>query len=71
MESYEARLDAGRLALAQGGWSEAEGIFEPLAAERETAETLDGLGAARWWLGDVEGALDLRMRAVAAYHRQG
>lgn len=57
---YEARLDAGRLAPARGGWEEAKGAFELLVAERETAEALDGLGMARWWLGDVDEGLDLR-----------
>lgn len=55
MGSRETPLEAARFALSRGDWAGAQQAFEVLAAERETAEALDGLGAARWWLGDIDG----------------
>jgi len=71
VDPHERRLEEGWLALSTGSWEEAHAVFELLAAERETPEALDGLGAARWWLGDPDGGLELRKRAVARYRRQG
>src|SRR5262249_53903449 len=50
-------------ALEQGDWERARKLF---AAAGESAEALEGLGLAAWWL-DEESALDARERAYRLY----
>src|SRR5262249_8223146 len=54
-------------ALEQGDWERARKLF---AAAGESAEALEGLGLAAWWL-DEESALDARERAYRLYRERG
>src|SRR5260221_12174345 len=53
--------------LAGGAWSEARRAFEAALAERESAEALEGLGLAAWWLDDGETVFESRERAYKLY----
>ena len=53
--------------LAGGAWSEARHAFEAALAERESAEALEGLGLAAWWLDDGETVFESRERAYKLY----
>ena len=53
--------------LAGGAWLEARGVFEEALAERESAEALEGLGLAAWWLDDGETVFGSRERAYKLY----
>lgn len=68
MTAEETTLDAGRRALAEGGWEEAADRF---GAAGDGAEALDGLARARWWLSDIAGAVEAWERAYAGYRRAG
>jgi DNA-binding NarL/FixJ family response regulator len=63
-------LSAGRRALAAGDWSAAAAAFELAATTVASADAFGGLGLARWWLRDVEGAIDARTRAYSALLRE-
>lgn len=52
-------------------WHAARTHFQAALREGESAETLDGLGLAHWWLNDVGAAHDCRARAYLAYKEQG
>jgi DNA-binding CsgD family transcriptional regulator/tetratricopeptide (TPR) repeat protein len=64
-------LAAGAAALAAGRWDEARIAFEAALAERETAEALDGLGEALWWLCDARSSIRHRERAYVKFRRAG
>ena len=57
--------------LAGGAWSEARGAFEAALAERESAEALEGLGLAAWWLDDGDTVFESRERAYKLYLDDG
>jgi LuxR family transcriptional regulator, maltose regulon positive regulatory protein len=57
----------GHEALDEGRWSEARELFEQALRDVESAEALEGLGKACWWLDDVERVLDARERAYRGY----
>lgn len=58
---------AGNDALARGAWGEARADFESALRTRETAEALEGLGIAAWWLDDAAVVFDARERAYRLY----
>ncbi len=70
-------LAAGDAALARGAWDDARASFEEVVRTTEgdvahaTAEALEGLSWAAWWLEDVEACLDARERAYLAYRDRG
>ena len=64
-------LRAGRAALARGAWAEARASFEAALGEGESAEALEGLSWAAWWLDDVDACFDARERAYRAYRAAG
>jgi LuxR family transcriptional regulator, maltose regulon positive regulatory protein len=66
-----ATPSAGRAALARGAWAEARASFEAALAEEETAEALEGLSWAAWWLDDVDACFDARERAYRRYREDG
>jgi DNA-binding CsgD family transcriptional regulator len=68
--SARERLDAGSVAMARGDWATAQDEFQSAWSETESAEALDGVGRALWWLGDPGGALELRARAFALLRRE-
>lgn len=59
----------GRAALMRGHWAEARAAFEKALAVDVSPDALDGLGLARWWLGEPAAAVELRGRAYAALRR--
>jgi DNA-binding CsgD family transcriptional regulator len=61
----------GKAALDSGRWAEARAAFEAALSEGETAEVLDGLGEALWWLGEPLAAVEHRERAYVAFRRAG
>jgi len=64
-------LSAGREAIARGAWEEARVFFEAALRKEETAEALEGLGMAAWWLDDAAVTLDIRERAFHLYRQRG
>lgn len=64
-------LSAGRAALARGAWEQARASFAAALAAEETAEALEGLSWAAWWVDDVEACFDLRERAYRRYREAG
>lgn len=73
IESMDERdlLVAGSDALGRGEWATARDTFEAAWAAEESADALDGLGRALWWLSDPAGALDVRARAFAHFRHEG
>jgi hypothetical protein len=57
----------GAECLAAGAWQEARRLFESSLAERETADALEGLGLAAWWLDDADVVFASRERAYKLY----
>jgi DNA-binding CsgD family transcriptional regulator/tetratricopeptide (TPR) repeat protein len=64
------RLSEAQAVLAEGRWEEARELFATILAEGDSAEALDGMGTALWWLGHVRDSLDHRERAYAAYRAE-
>jgi LuxR family maltose regulon positive regulatory protein len=58
---------AGQAALQRAAWQEARVHFEAVLARDETPESLEGLGAAAWWLSDVSTVFAARERAYRLY----
>ena len=54
--------------LRAGRWREARAAFEAAA---ETAESLEGLSWAAWWLDDAETVFEARERAYRSYRQAG
>jgi DNA-binding CsgD family transcriptional regulator len=67
----EASATEGYEALASGDWEAARSAFEAALGTGESADVLDGLGRALWWLRDPEGGVVHRERAYAAFRREG
>jgi DNA-binding NarL/FixJ family response regulator len=65
------RLESARAAAAAGRWEEARAAFAASAAVDESADALDGLGRACWWLGDVRSAIGHRERAFTLLRQEG
>src|SRR5262245_3205736 len=64
-------LARGHLALARGAWKPARAAFERSLRIEETAEALEGLGIAAWWLNDGATMFDARERAYRTYRQRG
>jgi LuxR family transcriptional regulator, maltose regulon positive regulatory protein len=64
-------LDDGNAALARGDWEGASAAFEAALNVEETAEALEGLGMAAWWLDDAATTFDARERAYRLYREHG
>jgi hypothetical protein len=60
---------AGDAALTAGDWYAAREAFKTAWDKFGSAEALDKLGLAIWWLGDPGSALDVRARAFAQFRR--
>ena len=70
METDE--VDRASAALASGDWEAARDLFLAILADASpSAEILDGLGRALWWLKDVPSAIEIRARAFGAYIEEG
>ena len=64
-------LDAGWEALGRMEWAEAFACFEAAVTHDPSAEALEGLGLAAWWLDDAVTMFDVRERAYRLYRRRG
>ena len=67
----EDSLARGYEALAGGDWQGARDGFTTALAAVESAEALDGLGRALWWLREEHEAVVYRERAYAGFRRDG
>jgi ATP/maltotriose-dependent transcriptional regulator MalT len=63
-------LALGRDALDRGAWDEARTHLAASVAEHETAEVLEDLGLAAWWLDEPTLTFDARERAYTLYREQ-
>lgn len=70
MEAID-RLESARAAAEAGRWEEARQAFAASAAAEQSADALDGLGRACWWLGDVRSAIRHRERAFTLLRQEG
>jgi DNA-binding CsgD family transcriptional regulator len=64
-------LSAGWEALAQTDFERARSLFEIAVGQDESAEALEGLSLAVWWLDDAETMFATRERAYRLYRRDG
>jgi len=64
-------LVAGSEALIRGEWAAARDRFQAAWSVEESADALDGLARALWWLNDPANALGVRSRAFALLRREG
>ena len=64
-------LDEAAAALRQGQWERARADFEAAVTEQESAEALEGLAEAAWWLEDASEVLSARQRAYRLFRRRG
>ncbi len=64
-------LTRGHEALARNAWEEAREAFEAALAEEESAEALEGLGMAAWWLDAGDLTIASRERAYRLYRARG
>ena len=65
------RLRQPTTALRRGQWERARAGFEAVLADAESAEALEGLAEAAWWLEDAEEVLSARQRAYRLFRRRG
>lgn len=64
-------LDQGHAALEAGDWQRARQAFAATLAETETAQALEGLSWAAWWLEEAGTCLEARERAHQLYREHG
>ena len=64
-------LPSAALRLGRREWSEARELYEQALATEETAEGLEGLAVASWWLDDVDAAIEARERAYVLRRERG
>jgi ATP/maltotriose-dependent transcriptional regulator MalT len=62
---------SGLAALGRGDWTSARGHFAAALQQQETAEALEGLSEALWWLDDVAASFPPRRRAYALFRDSG
>ena len=67
----QALLAAGGRAMAEGDWGQAARAFTAALEVERSADALDGLGEARFWLGDHHEGVELREQGYAAHLRDG
>jgi DNA-binding NarL/FixJ family response regulator len=70
MPSAADQVQLGKVALTAGDWSAAREAFTAALAAKPSADALDGLGIALWWLRDIGAAIEARTRAYAALRRE-
>jgi DNA-binding CsgD family transcriptional regulator len=64
-------LGEAHAALARADWEAARSLYRAALELDPSAEALDGLGQALWWVGETDEAVELRSRAFAAFRRRG
>ncbi len=74
--SWEPELDvadslrAGREALSQGEWGQARRYFEAARRGGDSAEVVEALAMAAWWLDDASLTIESRERAYRLYRER-
>lgn len=69
--SLEDPLERGREAFRSRDWREAFDLLSEADSQGgATSNDLEDLGEAAWWLGDLDGAIDVHERAFDAYLEQ-
>jgi DNA-binding CsgD family transcriptional regulator len=63
-------LEAGHEALERGDWPAARLAFDTALQAEESAEALEGLGLAAWWLDLADVVFDVRERAYRLYRER-
>jgi DNA-binding CsgD family transcriptional regulator/tetratricopeptide (TPR) repeat protein len=63
-------LQSGWEALAHGAWDKAHACFTAAVNYAATAEALEGLGFAAWWLNETAETFRVREEAYRRYHEQ-
>ena len=66
-----AALESGREALGRGDWVAARDALQQAVAAGESAEALEDLGTALWWLDDQANVLEARESAFRLYRTAG
>jgi DNA-binding NarL/FixJ family response regulator len=64
-------LSVANEALLRGDWPAASQAFDTVLRRAPSAEALDGLGQAQWWLNNLDQAIELRCSAYAKFVEQG
>jgi ATP/maltotriose-dependent transcriptional regulator MalT len=64
-------IQAGKDLLKRGQWEKARTVFEQALRTRESAEALEGLGAACSWLNDGTATIEARESAFRLYREAG
>jgi tetratricopeptide (TPR) repeat protein len=64
-------LAAGREALSQGEWEQALAYFEAASERSHSAEAIEALGMAAWWLDNAQLAIESREQAYRLYRERG
>lgn len=62
-------LNKGREALATGEWEKAKNFLEDASKQSESAEVVEELAWANWWLNDAVSVFELRTKAYNLYLR--
>jgi DNA-binding CsgD family transcriptional regulator len=68
--TQESLIEEGRRELRAGDWLAARDRFRAAIELGESAEALDGLAMAAYWLNDLDEAIHLKQRAHVAYKRE-
>jgi ATP/maltotriose-dependent transcriptional regulator MalT len=75
--STEPKLDvvdplaAGREALSRGEWEQALAYFEAVSERNHSAEAIEALAMAAWWLDNAQLAIESREHAYRLYRERG
>ena len=69
--SVQASVEQGFRALDAWSWEEARATFDQIVSDQESAEALEGLGVAAFWLDDGAAAIAARERAYRLYRDRG
>ena len=69
-DELQALVTAGDRALQAGDWSAARDSFRAALDLGQTAEALNGLGQALWWLGETQESVAYREKAYAEFRRR-
>lgn len=64
-ESVASTLDSARAAFEQGEFDAALELYEDALEEERSAEALDGLGQALWFLCEIDAGIARREEAYA------
>jgi LuxR family transcriptional regulator, maltose regulon positive regulatory protein len=64
-------LAAGREALSRGDWEQALVYFEAASERNHSAEAIEALAMAAWWLDNAQLAIESREHAYRLYRERG